>query len=136
MHLAGQLGTPHTVVFAEDLSTEAILAGLRHGRSWIAESTSVHLEVTASSADRVAAVGQRLSTGGEQATVRVWVSGVPSGVVSLHTERGTVHREALPPDGTGTTRWHTTADEAGFVRVEVRHPTRQMAALTNPLILT
>ena len=37
IHLAGQsLGTPHTVVMAEELSTRAILAGLRAGRSWIA----------------------------------------------------------------------------------------------------
>ncbi|TBL38762.1 histidinol phosphatase [Verrucosispora sp. SN26_14.1] len=135
-HLAGQLGTPHTVVFAEDLSTEAILAGLRRGRSWIAESTAVHLKVEASTADHVAAVGQHLPTGGEQATVRVEVSGVPSGVVTLHTERGIVRRATLSPDGTGTTRWRTTADDAGHVRVEVRHPTRQMAALTNPIILT
>ncbi|MFF0390657.1 CehA/McbA family metallohydrolase [Kitasatospora sp. NPDC004615] len=40
-HLAGQLGTPQSVVFAEQLSAPAILAALRAGRSWIAESATV-----------------------------------------------------------------------------------------------
>jgi hypothetical protein len=64
------------------------------------------------------------------------VGGVPSGTASLHTDRGTVHREPLPAEGTGTIEWHTSAAESAFVRVEVRHPSRQMAALTNPVILS
>ncbi|MDG4797572.1 CehA/McbA family metallohydrolase [Micromonospora sp. WMMD1082] len=134
-HLAGQLGTPHTVVFAEELSTDAVLAGLRAGRSWIAGSAAVGLELTGSAADRVAGIGERLDSGGEPVTVRVQVSGVPSGAVSLHTEHGVVHRERLPAGGAGSVEWRTTARDSGFVRVEVRHPDRQMAALTNPVIL-
>ncbi|BCJ62732.1 hypothetical protein [Micromonospora endophytica] len=61
---------------------------------------------------------------------------MPSGTISLFTERGMVHREPLPAAGTGATEWRTTGDEAGFVRVEVRHPNRQMAALSNPIVLT
>jgi hypothetical protein len=61
---------------------------------------------------------------------------VPSGRISLHTDRGTAHRDALPNDGTGTTEWTTTADESAYVRLEVRHPNGAMAALTNPVILS
>jgi hypothetical protein len=32
--------------------------------------------------------------------------------------------------------WPTNAKESAYVRVEVRHPTGRMAALTNPIILT
>ncbi|MFC0006973.1 CehA/McbA family metallohydrolase [Micromonospora siamensis] len=135
VHVAGQLGTPHTVVLAEELSTEAVLAGIRAGRSWIAESAAVELELTVSAGDRSAGIGDRLETAGDPAEVRVSVRGVPSGLVSFHTERGTAHRESLPEDGTGTVRWHTAADASAFVRVEVRHPDRTMAALTNPVVL-
>ncbi|MFI7548921.1 CehA/McbA family metallohydrolase [Micromonospora sediminimaris] len=134
-HLAGQLGTPHTVVFAEELGVDAVLAGLRTGRSWIAGSAAVDLAFTAASGDRVVGVGERLDSGGEPIEVRLRVYGVPSGVVSLHTERGTVLRERLPADGAGTVRWRTAVREGGFVRAEVRHPDRRMAALTNPVIL-
>ncbi|MFF4341926.1 PHP-associated domain-containing protein [Kitasatospora sp. NPDC001540] len=59
-HLPGQLGTPQTVVHAEELSAPAILAAVRAGRSWIAESAAVHLEFTAEAAGRTAGIGERL----------------------------------------------------------------------------
>nr|WP_247672872.1 hypothetical protein [Micromonospora sp. C51] len=123
------------MVFAEELGVEAVLAGLKAGRSWIAGSAAVDVAFAAASGDRVVGVGERLDSGGEPIEVRLRVSGVPFGVVSLHTERGTVLRERLPADGEGTVRWRTAAREGGFVRAEVRHPDRRMAALTNPVIL-
>ncbi|MFD6755609.1 CehA/McbA family metallohydrolase [Micromonospora gifhornensis] len=134
-HLAGQLGTPHTVVDAEELSCDAVLAGVRAGRSWIAESAAVTLDVTATAAARTGGVGEHLATDGEPIAVRVQVCGVPSGTITLHTEHGVVHRHSLPDHGAGVTQWRTSADETSFVRVEVRHPNRQMAALSNPIIL-
>ncbi|RIV41537.1 CehA/McbA family metallohydrolase [Micromonospora radicis] len=134
-HLAGQLGTPHTVVHAEQLSTEAVLAGVRAGRSWVAESSTVDVTLTATTADRSVGVGERLTAEDQPITVRVQVVGVPSGTITLHTERGLVHRATLPADGSGSTAWRTNVDEAGFVRAEVRHPNRHLAALTNPIIL-
>lgn len=134
-HLAGQLGTPHTVVLAEELSTDAVLAGLRAGRSWIAGSAAVELSMTVAAGDRRAGIGERLPTGGEAAVVRVELSGVPSGTVSFHTERGRAHREQLPADGSGAVEWRTSAESAASVRVEVRHPGGDMAALTNPVVL-
>ena len=98
-HLDGQIGIPHTIVLAEELSSAAILAGIRAGRSWIAGSAAVELSLQVSAADRNAGIGERLETCGEPAVVRVVVGGVPSGVVSFHTDRGTVHRESLPGDG-------------------------------------
>jgi hypothetical protein len=133
-HLAGQLGTPHTVVLADELSTAAVLTGLRAGRSWIAESAGVRLTLTAAAGARRAGIGDRLECAGRPVTVRVAVGGVPSGAVTFHTERGREHRAALPAGGEGAVVWGTTA-EAAFVRVEVRHPGGRMAALTNPVLL-
>ena len=135
-HLQGQLGTPHTVVLADELSTDAVLAGIRAGRSWVAESAGIELSLAASAGGRRAGVGERLDTGGEPALVRVDVRGVPSGTVSFHSDRGKVHRELLPGDGSGVVEWGTSAEESAFLRVEVRHPGRRMAALSNPVILT
>jgi hypothetical protein len=134
-HLEGQMGTPHNVVLAEQLSTDAVLAGIRAGRSWIAESAAIELSLEVSAGERCAGVGGRLDTGDEPALVRVDVRGVPSGTVSFHTDRGPVHRELLPGDGSGAVQWRTSAQESTFVRVEVRHAGGHMAALSNPIIL-
>lgn len=163
-HLDGQIGIPHTVVLAPELSPEAILAALRAGHSWIAASPTINLTLTVTTAGpsttdagivaaagiagtgvaavdgtaggrrrRSAGIGDTLRTNGEPVLVRVDVTGVPDGEVSVHTEHGVVHRETLPPNGSGTVRCGTGA---GFVRVEVRHAGGHMAALTNPVILT
>jgi hypothetical protein len=134
-HLEGQIGIPHTVVFAEGLSTQAILAAIRSGRSWIAESEAVDVSFTANVGGRIAGVGERLTTHGGQVEAQVAVHGVPSATVSFHTDRGKVHRASLPSDGAGVTKWHTTAQDSAFVRIEVRHPNGHVAALTNPIIL-
>lgn len=134
-HLKGQIATPHTVVLAEELTADAVLAGIRAGRSWIAESAAIELSVEVVAGDRSAGIGERLNTGGRPVTMRVTVRGVPSGTVGVHTDRGRVHRESLPGDGPGVVEWRTNAGESAFVRVEVRHPDGRMAALGNPVIL-
>jgi hypothetical protein len=134
-HLEGQIGVPHSVVLAEELSAEAILAGIRAGRSWIAESTAIEVFLEASAGDRRAGIGERLVTGGDPATVQVHVRAVPSATVSFHTDRGPVHRDSLPEEDSGDMEWRTTAKESAYVRVEVRHPDGRMAALTNPILL-
>lgn len=133
-HLSDQIGTPQIVVWAEELGAEAILAGLRAGRCWIAESATIDLVVTARAGDRTAGVGEGLLTEGEPVVIEIEVHGVAAGTVSLHTDWGTVHR--APVSGsTGSVRWSTSAAESAFVRVEVRHPDGSMAALTNPIVL-
>ncbi|MFI8437888.1 CehA/McbA family metallohydrolase [Streptomyces sp. NPDC079020] len=134
-HLEGQIGIPHTVVFAEELSTEAVLTGIRAGRSWIAESADVEVSFTVNADGRTAGVGEQLTTHGRQVEVQAAVRGAPVGTISFHTDRGTVHRASLPSDGAGVVQWDTTAADSAFVRIEVRHPHGHVAALTNPIIL-
>jgi len=134
-HLEGQIGIPHTVVHAAELSTRAVLDGLRAGRSWIAGTSAVALTFTATAAGRTAGIGERLAAGGEPVVVRARVSGAPSATVAFHTDRGAVHRAALPDSGAGTAEWHTSSRESAFVRIEVRDPRGHMAALTNPIVL-
>jgi hypothetical protein len=134
IHLAGQLGT-HTVVRAEERSVSAILKGLRAGHSWIAGSTAVWLAAEAVAGGHAAGIGDRLPTHGAPVTVTAEIGGVPWGTVSVHTERGTVHRAPLSEDGRGTVEWRTSAEESPFARLEVRDSEGRLAALTNPVIL-
>ena len=135
VHLRGQIGTPQTVVLATELSTQAVLAGICSGGCWIAESAETEISFTACACNRRADIGERLQTDGEAVVVTVKISGVPSGTVTFHTDRGRAHRDVLPREGSGSMEWSTSATESAYVRVEVRHPTGRMAALTNPIIL-
>jgi hypothetical protein len=135
-HLEGQIAVPHTVVLAERLTSGAVLAGIRAGTSWIAGSGAVSLSLHVHAGGRSAGIGEHLETSGEPALVRALVGGVPSGTASFHTDRGAVHRAPLPAEGHGAVEWRTSAEESLFVRVEVRHPGQQMAALTNPVFLS
>ncbi|HWG27607.1 CehA/McbA family metallohydrolase [Actinospica sp.] len=134
-HLDGQIGIPHTVVAAEKPTPAAILAGIRAGRCWVAESAAVHLEFNLVVGGRRAGIGEELNTGGAPVVAQVQVHGVPAGTVSFHTEKGVAHRTVLPATGSDNLEWHTSAAEAGFVRIEVRHPDGRMAALSNPITL-
>ncbi|MGW1405551.1 CehA/McbA family metallohydrolase [Streptomyces sp. NPDC002403] len=135
-HLEDQIGIPHTVVLAEELSVAAILDGIRAGRSWIAESAAVELSFTVSAGGRSARIGERLGAGDAPVEVRAEVRGVPSGTVGFHTEQGRAHHASLPASGSGTVEWCTDAAQSAFVRVEVRRPDGRMAALGNPVVLT
>ncbi|MDX3855192.1 CehA/McbA family metallohydrolase [Streptomyces sp. AK02-01A] len=147
------IGLPHTVVNAENLNRDAILDGIRSGRSWIAESSSVSVAFTATGRGRVAGIGETLRLPSQAPVdVRVEVAGVPDGTVRLITDEGQMHQESLDASGAGTVVWRTTASLAAYVRAEVRHPLADgtpgkgntmaaalqwgpMAALTNPILL-
>jgi predicted metal-dependent phosphoesterase TrpH len=138
------IGLPHNVVLANDLTTDAIIAGLKAGRTWLAESSSVDLAFSAASGGKTAGIGERLDVGtGEPITVTLDVSGVPGGTAVLIADEGHTLSQALPASGAGTVTWQTTSDVSAYVRAEVRHPVSSqaadlpgaMAGMTNPVFL-
>jgi len=135
------VGLPQTVVLADDLDRRSILAGVKAGRSWLAESAAVDLTFTASGAGRTAGIGERLTVAeGAAVTVSLTVSGAPSGLVRFVTDEGQLFAQFLSPDGAGTVTWTTTPRQSAYVRAEVRHleaafPQGRMLAMTNPIFL-
>ncbi|XMN08395.1 CehA/McbA family metallohydrolase [Streptomyces griseobrunneus] len=140
-----RLGLPQTVVLADELSRDAILAGIRAGRSYLAESSDVTLSFTASDGrGRHAGIGERLRPASADApvTVTLEVSGLPGLTAHLVTDQGTLVTTPLPASGKGVVEWRTTPARSAYVRAEVRHPATvpglpgALAALTNPVFLT
>ncbi|MFJ4921075.1 CehA/McbA family metallohydrolase [Streptomyces sp. NPDC088725] len=137
------IGGPQTVVLADDLSRTSILAGIRAGHSYVAESAKVSLSFTASGGrGKQAGIGDRLRVAAaDPVTVRLDVTGAPSCTAHFVTDQGTLHTAPLPASGTGTVEWTTTPQYAAYVRAEVRHaPTLPdlpgpLAAFTNPVFL-
>ncbi|MFF8290986.1 CehA/McbA family metallohydrolase [Streptomyces sp. NPDC016309] len=138
-----RVGGPQTVVLADDLTRGAVLAGLRAGRSYVAESSAVSLafSVTGGRGGH-AGIGGRLAVPpGTPVTARLDVTGAPGCTAHFVTDQGLVHSAPLPASGAGTVEWTTTPARAGYVRAEVRHPAvlpplpGALAAFTNPVFL-
>ncbi|RAJ67084.1 hypothetical protein K378_02450 [Streptomyces sp. Amel2xB2] len=139
-----KVGLPQTVVLAEDLSRQALLEGIRAGRSYIAESSEISLSLTAHSGHgEHAGIGERLAVRPEaEVTVRLEVSGAPAGATArLLTDEGEMFAAAVSDK---PLEWRTTASLAPYVRAEIRHrpPVGSppdlpgaMAAMTNPVWL-
>ncbi|MCL7380121.1 CehA/McbA family metallohydrolase [Streptomyces sp. 35G-GA-8] len=137
------IGTPQTVVLAEDLTRDAIVAGIRAGHSYVAESSSVSLTFGAAGGrGGHAGIGDRLRVrDDEPVTVRLEVTGAPGCTTHFVTDQGTLRTGTIPESGTGTLEWSTTATYATYVRAEVRHAPKTpglpgaLAAFTNPVFL-
>ena len=136
------IGLPQSVVLASRLERGALLAGIKRGRLWIAESQAVGLTFTASADGRTAGIGERLEVDETDAvTVTLNVTGAPGAVVRLFTDEGQIFQTTLPAAGPGAVTWTTRPRVSRFVRAEVRRvqdnpalPTT-MVALTNPIFL-
>jgi hypothetical protein len=130
------VGLPHNVVLAADLDKTAILAGVKAGRLWIAESAAVNLRFSARTTTGQAWIGERLKVGdGDLVTLTVTVDGAPGCTVRLITDQGLRSTAALPATGPGTVTWSTTPQDSRYVRAEVRRADTTMVALTNPIFL-
>lgn len=137
-----RVGLPQTVVHAAALSTPALVEGLRHGRSYLAESSGVTLQLSAScprgDAAATAGPGEALEVPlGAPVMVTAEISGAPGTTLALITAAGRAARGTIGDTGMGRLHWTATGAEAGFARVEVRRPARgrfsSMVALSNPV---
>ncbi|MFF4017854.1 CehA/McbA family metallohydrolase [Streptomyces sp. NPDC001843] len=138
------VGSPQTVVLADDLTREAIQEGIRAGRSYVAESKNLSLTFTVSDGrGRHAGIGERLKADPDTpVTVRLEASGAPRCTARIVTDQGVLlTSDPFPVSGSGVVEWRTTPAYAAYVRAELRHETAAgpvpgaLAALTNPIFL-
>jgi predicted metal-dependent phosphoesterase TrpH len=135
---------PHTVVLADSLRRQELLAGLHAGRSWLAESAAVGMSFTAAAGVHTADIGGRVAVDtGTPVTATVVVGGVPGTAVSILDQLGVEHTETVPASGSATVTWTTYPRYSRWLRVEVRRPSggtnttvpNAMVAMTNPIFL-
>ena len=134
------VGSPQTVVHARELSTPAIVDGLRRGRSYIVRSRAVTVELTASCPGRDAGPGQTLRVPpGTPVTVTAMITGAPGTTAALITAAGCAGRATVAGSARTMVRWELDAASARFGRLELREAQRRrhgaMVALTNPVWL-
>lgn len=127
------IGLPHNVVYADDLRTDSVMDGLRAGRNWIAESSSITLDFTVTGAGRQAGIGETLEAPADAPVdVRLEVHGVPNGTVRLITDEGQMSQRSLDANGDASScgaprpRWSPTSAP----RSATRWPTAPRARAT------
>jgi hypothetical protein len=132
-----RVGVPTTVVYAEELSTAAILDGLRAGRVFIdvAGSRDRTLEMSARVGERTIAMGGEIAMAeNERAEVSIQVANVRGGRVQI-TRDGVV-LEAQPAIDADTFRYTLVEKGDGrrhWLRVDVRDAQQRLVLIGNPI---
>lgn len=136
------VGYPQTVVHARELSTPALVDGLRSGRSYIAGSRAITVEFTAScpGVAEAAGPGQTLRAPSDRpVTVTAMVTGAAGTNAALITAAGCVGRATVDGPARTMLRWQLDTESARFARLELRDAQRRpfgaMVAMTNPVWL-
>ncbi|MCW2845968.1 MAG: hypothetical protein JWN22_3884, partial [Nocardioides sp.] len=138
-----------TVVRADNLGTAAIVAALKGGHAWIAESSAVGLTFVATLGEATAECGDRLEAAPDDLVdVRLEVTGVPGTLAQLRGPEGVIAGALADDGGTIVLTAQVPAGGTPFVRAEVRRPSgevnspvddmagEQMVALTNPIFIS
>jgi hypothetical protein len=142
------VGLPTTVVYAEQLSRDAVIDAVRRGRSFVTRSPNgveIYLGARTSAGQETFTGGQIYGDVGDQVTVAVHVRRAGGMRLRFITEQGTAHDVRLESDDITIERTVRIGREHGFVRAEVRGEARppgvlpvpqlDMEAFTNPIRL-
>lgn len=117
------------VVYAEELSEQAILNALRQGHSYITAGPELLMTATTASGE-TAMVGDLLPD--EATTINITWDEAHNGDKLYLIADGIIHEE-MSVDPAGEYEWTLEAGQATWVNVELRDANRDMWALTNPI---
>jgi predicted metal-dependent phosphoesterase TrpH len=133
------VGTPTTVVYADNLSQDAILDGIRKGRVFVdvQGTKDRRLDVVARAGAASAGMGGTLATGGAgKVEVQVRVVGAAGGMIVVPSSTAPnlwLEQRPLAADDTRTLT--LDVNEAKWLRVEVRGSDGKLWLLANPVYL-
>lgn len=138
----GSIGYPTTVVYARELSTPAILDGIRSGRVFI-DLTGSHdrfLDLHAQSGTSTAEMGGDLhAPGGEEISLDVHVAGCAGATVRLirdGKETADMPPQSANGDRKQTFAWQLKSDgQRHWILAEVRSSSGQLLLLGNPIYI-
>lgn len=134
----GALGRPATVIWANRLSQDHLMAGLRSGRVFVDLTPSglKALDLEARTGDRRAHMGQVLrAPAGALITFRVTVEGVPEARAHV-VQSGGGGEVLVRAEGADDLTFTRVSDGTrGWLRIDLRDPNGRLLALGNPIYL-
>lgn len=131
------VGTPTTVVWAENLSQDEILAGLRAGHVFVdvQGTPDRRLEVTFDGGGQTAGMGDRIAAPRAGGQLRVHVVRAAGGRVRLSGPAAPVLPTAEPIGDDQTVTLPVSPGAKGWLRVDVMGPDGALWLLGNPIYL-
>lgn len=132
----GRIGVPTTVVYAKELSIDAIMAGIRAGNVFVdtAGSRDRKLELSATYGKSVVAMGGQLSVPARQSvTFTARVEQMTGGTVEIIRDGRTTRRTAIPTAKHSWSFEETSDGKRHWIRIDVRDADGKLALLGNPI---
>lgn len=117
------------MLYAEDLTEDAIIAAIKAGRSYVSGGPTLLLNVI-TAAGREAMLGDTVPP--EAATAVVRWSGAHGGDILRFNVNGRAYREQIV-DEAGEMRWPLTPGQARWCNAELRDADDGLWAVTNPI---
>ncbi|WP_129642050.1 CehA/McbA family metallohydrolase [Peristeroidobacter agariperforans] len=132
----GRIGVPTTVVHANELSTEGIMAGIRAGNVFVdtAGSRDRKLELSATYQQSTVAMGGQLSVPAKQSvTFTARIEQMTGGTVEVIRDGKTTRRTAIPAARHSWSFEETSDGKPHWIRIDVRDAAGKLALLGNPI---
>lgn len=134
----GRIGVPTTVVYAKQLSIDAIMEGIRTGNVFIdtAGSRDRKLELSASYQESTVTMGGRLSVPAKQAVRFItFIEQMTGGTVEIIRDGKTTRRTGIPAAKHTWSFEETSDGKPHWIRIDVRDAEGKLALLGNPIYL-
>lgn len=134
----GRIGVPTTVVYAKELSIDAIMAGIRAGNVFVdtAGSRDRKLELIGTYEQSTVAMGGQLSVPAKQsATFTARIEQMTGGTVEVIRDGKITRRTAVPAPKHSWSFEETSDGKRHWIRIDVRDADGKLALLGNPIYL-
>ncbi|WP_116807270.1 CehA/McbA family metallohydrolase [Steroidobacter cummioxidans] len=134
----GHIGVPTTVVYAKELSIDAIMDGIRAGNVFVdtAGSRDRKLELSATYGESIVTMGGQLSVPAKQSvTFTARVERMTGGTVEIIRDGKTTRRTAIPTAKHSWSFEETSDGKRHWIRIDVRDADGKLALLGNPIYL-
>ena len=134
----GRIGVPTTVVYAKELSIDAIMDGIRAGNVFIdtAGSRDRKLELRATYKESTVTMGGQLSVPAKQSvTFTARIEQMHGGTVEIIRDGKTTRRTGIPAAKHTWSFEETSDGQHHWIRIDVRDAEGKLALLGNPIYL-
>ena len=131
------LGTPQTVIYAQSLSKNNLINGIKNGNVYIRANDSIKINFEARSDDEKAILGDILTIGNDQDSfaIRLKVENCKKQMLKIYSNLGLFKEEILNSDDEEYS-FQINNSNIKFLRVEIRSEENIMLALTNPIFIS
>jgi len=134
----GRIGVPTTVVYAKELSIDAIMAGIRAGNVFVdtAGSRDRKLELSATYQKSTVTMGGQLSVPAKQTvTFTARIEQMTGGSVEIIRDGKTTRRTGIPAAKHTWSFEETSDGNHHWIRIDVRDADGKLALLGNPIYM-